>query len=97
MGAAYTYGRVGDAVTAYTLSWTGRAPEERPDGTETSTMLESILCAYTKLATLRDGEDGQALLEYALILALASIVCAAALTLLGTSVSDFLSSAANAF
>lgn len=60
-------------------------------------MLESILYAYTKLATLRDGEEGQALLEYALILGLVSIVCATALTLVGTSVSNLISSAAGAF
>jgi Flp pilus assembly pilin Flp len=60
-------------------------------------MTESILWAYTKVATLRDGEEGQALLEYALILGLASIVCATALSLVGTSVSNLLSSAASAF
>ena len=64
---------------------------------ETSTVLDSILCAYTKVATLRGGEEGQALLEYALILAFVSIVCASALTLVGTSVSDLFSSAAGAF
>ena len=60
-------------------------------------MLESILCAYKKVTTRRDGEDGQALVEYALILGLVSIVCAAALTLIGTSVSTALSSVAGAF
>ena len=60
-------------------------------------MLESIHFAYTKGATVRDGEEGQALLEYALILGLASIVCATALTLVGTNVSSLLSSAVGAF
>jgi Flp pilus assembly pilin Flp len=59
-------------------------------------MLESILLAYMKLATLRDGDEGQALIEYALILGLASIVCATGLGLLGTSVSNLLGAAAGA-
>jgi Flp pilus assembly pilin Flp len=60
-------------------------------------MLDSIRCAYTKVATQCDGDEGQALLEYALILGLASIVCATALTLVGTNVSSLLSSAVGAF
>ena len=60
-------------------------------------MLDSIPCADTTVATQRDGEEGQALLEYALILGLASIVCAAALSLVGTSVSSAISSVAGAF
>jgi pilus assembly protein Flp/PilA len=38
------------------------------------------------LASLRDREEGQALVEYALILALVSIVAIAALEALGTNV-----------
>jgi Flp pilus assembly pilin Flp len=49
------------------------------------------------LAALRDGEEGQALLEYAMILGLVAVVCAAVLGALGTSVSNLLSSAASAF
>jgi pilus assembly protein Flp/PilA len=64
---------------------------------ETSTMLESILLTHTKVAALRDDEEGQALLEYALILSLVALVCVAALTLLGTNVSNLLNSAAAAF
>ena len=36
--------------------------------------------------SLRDREEGQALVEYALILALVSVVAIAALTAIGTSV-----------
>jgi pilus assembly protein Flp/PilA len=46
------------------------------------------------LALERD-EDGQGLTEYALILALIAIIAIAALTLLGTSVSNVLSTVAN--
>ena len=38
----------------------------------------------------RKDEEGQGLAEYGLILALIAVVCVAALTTLGTSVSDLL-------
>ena len=60
-------------------------------------MLESIHFTYMKLATLRSGEEGQALLEYALILGLVSIVCLTALSLLGTDVNNLLSPVVGAF
>ena len=41
-------------------------------------------------------EDGQALAEYALILALVAVVCIGALTVLGTSISDQLSAISTA-
>jgi pilus assembly protein Flp/PilA len=41
-------------------------------------------------------EDGQALVEYALILSLIAVVAIAALTLTGTNVTSILSSIANA-
>jgi pilus assembly protein Flp/PilA len=46
-------------------------------------MLEMIM-AYARSLTKR--EEGQALVEYALILALVSVVAIAALTLIGTNV-----------
>jgi pilus assembly protein Flp/PilA len=39
---------------------------------------------------LRNREDGQALVEYGLILALVAVVCVAALTALGTGVEGIL-------
>ncbi len=42
------------------------------------------------------GEEGQGLAEYGLILALIAVVCIAALTLLGTNVSDKLNTVASA-
>jgi pilus assembly protein Flp/PilA len=42
------------------------------------------------------GEEGQGLAEYGLILALIAVVCIAALTLLGTSISGKLGSLNNA-
>ena len=44
------------------------------------------------LADIRNGEDGQGLAEYALILALIAIIAIAALVFLGTQISTILSS-----
>jgi len=46
----------------------------------------NMIMAYVQSG--REREEGQALVEYALILALVSVVSVAALTLLGTSISD---------
>ena len=46
----------------------------------------NMIMAYVQAG--REREEGQALVEYALILALVSVVSVAALTLLGTSISD---------
>jgi pilus assembly protein Flp/PilA len=48
-------------------------------------MLDLISTAVTQLR-LRDREDGQAMVEYALILALVSIAAIAVLKLIGTDV-----------
>ncbi|HET8653577.1 MAG TPA: Flp family type IVb pilin [Gaiellaceae bacterium] len=45
-------------------------------------------------ASMRDREEGQALVEYALILALVAVVSIGALTLLGTNVSGVLNNIA---
>jgi pilus assembly protein Flp/PilA len=47
---------------------------------------------YLGLKGLRDGESGQAMVEYALILALVSVAAVGILALLGTSVSSIFSS-----
>jgi pilus assembly protein Flp/PilA len=44
--------------------------------------------AYLALVELRDREDGQAMVEYALLLFLIAVVSIAVLTLLGTKVSS---------
>jgi pilus assembly protein Flp/PilA len=44
----------------------------------------------------RNREEGQALVEYALILALVAVVCIGALTLLGTNVNNILNQIAAA-
>jgi pilus assembly protein Flp/PilA len=46
---------------------------------------------YGKVASLRDREEGQALVEYALLLSLIAIVSIAVLTTLGTQVSAIFS------
>jgi pilus assembly protein Flp/PilA len=52
--------------------------------------LQSAIFAF------RNREEGQALVEYALILALVSVVAIGSLTLLGTNVNTILSQIANA-
>jgi len=44
--------------------------------------------AYLAYAALRDREEGQAMVEYALLLFLIAVVSIAVLTLLGTKVSS---------
>jgi pilus assembly protein Flp/PilA len=48
--------------------------------------------AYLAARALRDGEEGQAMVEYALILALVSVAAVTILQALGTSVSDIFNS-----
>jgi pilus assembly protein Flp/PilA len=50
---------------------------------------------FDLLRIFRDREEGQALVEYALILALVAVVAVGALTLLGTNISNMLSTIAN--
>jgi pilus assembly protein Flp/PilA len=45
---------------------------------------------------MRHREDGQALVEYALILSLIAVFCIGALTLLGQNVNNILNTIANA-
>jgi pilus assembly protein Flp/PilA len=47
--------------------------------------------AYLALTALRDREEGQAMVEYALILALVSVAAVGILSLLGKSVSSIFS------
>jgi Flp pilus assembly pilin Flp len=52
-------------------------------------MLRSVAGrAYLALSSVRDREEGQAMVEYALILFLVSVVSIAILTTLGTRVSS---------
>jgi len=55
-------------------------------------MFETIM-AYVQ--SMREREDGQALVEYALILALVSVFSIAALQLLGGNISTLLTTVAN--
>jgi Flp pilus assembly pilin Flp len=59
-------------------------------------MLRSLpMRAYLALGSLRDKEDGQAMVEYALILFLVSVVSIAVLTTLGTRVSSVFNEVVN--
>jgi pilus assembly protein Flp/PilA len=49
------------------------------------------LRVYLALTALRDAEEGQAMVEYALILALVSVAAVAILSTLGNSVSSIFS------
>jgi pilus assembly protein Flp/PilA len=49
---------------------------------------------FDLIRIFRDREEGQALVEYALILSLIAVVCIAALTLLGGNVSNILNTIA---
>ena len=51
--------------------------------------------AYLAVAALRDREEGQALVEYALLLSLIAVVSIGVLTLLGQSVSNIFSKVNN--
>ena len=51
-------------------------------------MLRMYIGLQTWVASMRDREEGQALVEYALILALIAVVIIVALTDLGTAVSN---------
>jgi pilus assembly protein Flp/PilA len=48
-----------------------------------------------RIKTLREDEEGQGLVEYALILVLVSIVAIGALTAIGTNVTNVLQAVAN--
>lgn len=58
-------------------------------------MLETMMAyIYDAFASVRDREEGQALVEYALILALVAVVAVAGLTILGTNVNNLLTNIA---
>jgi pilus assembly protein Flp/PilA len=59
-------------------------------------MLQMYVGLQTWVASMRDREEGQALVEYALILALIAVVSITALTALGTNVSGRLDQIATA-
>ena len=58
-------------------------------------MVQLVSTVRTSIAALQ-GEEGQGLAEYSLILVLVAIVAIVALTFLGVSITSFLSSAAKA-
>jgi Flp pilus assembly pilin Flp len=56
-------------------------------------MFETIMASiYNAFASVRDREEGQALVEYALILSLVSVVAVGALTAIGGGVTTTLNS-----
>jgi Flp pilus assembly pilin Flp len=61
-------------------------------------MLRSLpLRAYLVLRSARDREEGQALVEYALILFLVALVCIAILGTMGTKVSSMFNTVTDDF
>jgi pilus assembly protein Flp/PilA len=59
---------------------------------EVKSPMFDIIMMYTR--AIVDRENGQGLVEYALILSLVSVVCIAALTLMGTNISGVLNTVA---
>ena len=58
-------------------------------------MFETIMASiYNAVVSVRDREEGQALVEYALILALVSVVAIGALQLLGGNITAVLNNVA---
>jgi pilus assembly protein Flp/PilA len=60
-------------------------------------MLDRISQAMAELAAHFEREDGQALAEYGLLLALIAVVCVVAITALGLAISGTLGSITGAF
>jgi len=60
-------------------------------------MLRKISASVTRLAGVLRSEKGQALAEYALILALIAVVCIVALTALGLTIGGTLQDCADGF
>ena len=71
-----------DAVT--------RSPENRRHGDEMERAKLFPIRMYLAVTALREREEGQAMVEYALIIALVSVAAFAVLTTIGTRVSIFL-------
>jgi Flp pilus assembly pilin Flp len=59
-------------------------------------MHELLSTIHTRIYTILHGEEGQGLVEYALILFFIAVVAIAALTFLGSDISSLLSNVANA-
>jgi pilus assembly protein Flp/PilA len=70
-------------------AWGGRVKPTGNTPKEESTMLELFNRAFT---ALRNREEGQAMVEYALILGLVSVVSILALTAIGTNVNTIFES-----
>jgi Flp pilus assembly pilin Flp len=56
-----------------------------------------LVAIQSAIVAMRDREDGQAMVEYALILSLVSIAAIAVLVLLGPAVANALTTVTNAF
>jgi Flp pilus assembly pilin Flp len=56
--------------------------------------MDMILKLYTRFQTMTASEEGQDLLEYALLVALIALVCVGAVTLAGKNVNTQLGTAA---
>ena len=67
------------------------APHEKPPG-----KTEEVNSLLQRIQSIAIREDGQALVEYSLILALISVVAVALLTTIGTDVKTTLQSVVNA-
>ena len=84
---------VGNGEASQAL-WAGNMRGQYKKGGEMFSKMNGALMA---LVARFDREDGQALAEYGLLLALIAVVCIAALTALGLAISGTLGSITGAF
>lgn len=98
-GEHYVIDAIVGAGYAVAASWIVRRVMRRASGSACSedTSNRTVLRLANAARAMRTSESGQALVEYALILAFVSIVGIAALTLIGSDVVGVLSQVVNAF
>jgi pilus assembly protein Flp/PilA len=67
----------------------------RPEASQGEKMSNSILKLYVKLQGLKNGEEGQDLVEYALLVALIALVCITGVNNVATAVNTVFTNISN--
>jgi pilus assembly protein Flp/PilA len=75
----------GDSVNASTPAAAGISPKKEKQ------MRETLLNMYVKFQGLRNGEEGQDLVEYALLVCLIALVCCASISGIASAVTTVFS------
>jgi pilus assembly protein Flp/PilA len=68
---------------------------QRPEASQGEKMSNSILKLYVKLQGLKNGEEGQDLVEYALLVALIALVCITGVNNVATAVNTVFTNISN--